>query len=363
MIIARLAAPALLLALAAAAPTHASAAEPPTPAAVFRETGKIVTDDGVNEQRLLKIGGIDQWVSIRGRHRANPILLILHGGPGFTLSPLDYAYMRTWEEYFTVVQWDQRGAGKTRVANDPAAVTPTLTVKRMVDDAEELTAWLRSNYAKDRIVLMGHSFGTILGVELAQRRPEWFSAYVGMGQFVAFQRNEALGYQQTLASARAAGNAKAVAELEAIAPFPDPQRPERNYQNLQVERRWLAEYDGYYWRRGTGSSDAVAAFSPTDTTADLAARRAGEGDSARQMWPELAGVDLTARNTFRVPVVFLQGRHDRGTSSTILGEWYQTLQAPSKTLVWFEESAHMPFEEEPGKLLVSLVEKVLPLAK
>ncbi|WP_091740435.1 alpha/beta fold hydrolase [Phenylobacterium immobile] len=363
MLFTRLAAPALLLGLCVLAPAASHAAEPSTPAAVFRETGRIVTDDGVNEQRLLKIGGIDQWVSVRGRHRTSPILLILHGGPGFTLSPLDFAYMRTWEEYFTVVQWDQRGAGKTRAANDPAVVTPPLTVKRMVDDAEELTAWLRSTYGKDRIAVMGHSFGTILGVELVQRRPEWFSAYVGMGQFVAFERNEALGYQQTLAAARAAGNVQAVAELESIAPFPDPRRPERNYEGLRIERRWLAEYDGYYWRRGTGTSDAVAAFSPNDTAADLAARRAGEGDSARQMWPELAMVDFTARNRFQAPVVFLQGRHDRGTSSTILAEWYETIQAPSKTLVWFEESAHMPFEEEPGKTLVSLVEKVLPLTR
>ena len=89
MIIARLAAPALLLALLALAPAPAIAAEPATPQAVFRETGRIVTDDGISEQRFLKIGGIDQWVSIRGRHRSNPILLIVHGGPGFTLSPLD----------------------------------------------------------------------------------------------------------------------------------------------------------------------------------------------------------------------------------------------------------------------------------
>lgn len=347
----------------AADPDPAHAAEPRSPNAVFGDVTRIVTPDGVQEDRLISVGGIQQRISIRGRHRDNPILLILHGGPGFTTAPVGYYYMRDWEEYFTVVHWDQRAAGKTYAANDPAAATTGLTVARMVDDAEGVAAYLRTTYHRDKIVLLGHSFGTILGVKLAQRRPDWFYAYVGMGQFVGFARNEALGYQQTLAAARAAGDAKAVAELEALAPFPDPDHPERNLKNLSVERRWLAAYDGYYWRNGFGHNGDISSFSPDDSADDLKARDAAMQLSTQALWSELGKVDLAPVTRFDCPLVFLQGRHDRGTSSTLLAAWYETLSAPSKQLIWFDDSAHMVFEEEPGKTLVSLVQTVLPLTR
>ncbi len=140
----------------------------PSPNDVFRTVQRIVTPDGIQEQRMLRVGGIDQWMSIHGLHRDNPILLFLHGGPGMTSIPASYYYIAPWEKYFTVVQWDQRGAGKTYLANSPAEVRPTMTIDRMVADAEESVSYLRKTYGRKRIVLMGHSWGTVLGVKLAQ---------------------------------------------------------------------------------------------------------------------------------------------------------------------------------------------------
>jgi len=328
------------------------------------ESARVLTGkDAIDQSGFVTIGGIKQWVSVRGRHRSNPILLVLHGGPAFTLSPVSYWYMRDWEEYFTVVQWDQRGAGKTYAANDPAVVRPTMSVDRLVEDGTELIRHLTKTYAKRKVVLFAHSFGTLLGVKLAQRHPELLYAYVGTGQFTDFQRSEALGYQQTLADAQAAHNEQAVRDLRKIAPFPDPVYPERNLQNLGIERRWLAEYGGYYWAGGVGHNGAIASLSPDYTADELKIRDEAQGFSDTLLWPELGRVNLMDRTRFRVPVIILQGRHDRGTSSALAAEWFARVKAPAKQLVWFEDSAHMTYEEEPGKMLVTLVERVLPLTR
>lgn len=319
--------------------------------------------DAVNEQGLVTIGGIPQWVSVRGRHRSKPLLLVLHGGPGFTLSPVSYHYMRDWEEHFTVVQWDQRGAGKTYAANDPKKIEATLSIDRMVADAQGLIGYLREKYQQDRIVLMGHSFGSLLGVKLAQRKPEWLHAYVGMGQVTDFERSEAEGYAATLAAAKADKNEKAVAALLAIAPFPDKKNPARNLENLGTERFWLATYGGYYRAGGFGHHEEISRSSPDYSAAELKTRDEAQGFSLKALWNEVSHISLMKATQFKVPVVILQGRHDRGTSSTLVDEWFATIEAPVKKLVWFEDSAHMVYEEEPGKTLVSLVNEVLPLVK
>jgi proline iminopeptidase len=321
------------------------------------------TPDAIDDQGLVPIGGIPQWVSVRGRHQSAPLLLFLHGGPGFTASPVSYYYMRDWEELFTVVQWDQRGGGKTYAASDPAQVKATMNVERMVTDAEELVTYLRQKYHKDRIVLMAHSFGTILGVKLAQRHPDWFFAYVGTGQFTDPQQSEAEGFAATLAAAKADKNDKAVAALEGIAPFPDREHPERNLQNLGVERFWLATYGGYYAAGGFGHNAEIAQKSPDYTATELKIRDEAQMFSLGLMWEELGRVNLMDATRFELPVFIFQGRHDRGTSAALAGKWFSTVKAPVKKLVWFEDSAHMVYEEEPGKLLVSLANDVLPLTK
>ena len=317
----------------------------------------------MEQQELVTIGGVPQWISIRARDRNAPILLVLHGGPGFTLSPVSDYYMRDWEEFFTVVQWDQRGAGKSYRREDREALAPTMTIERLVLDTEELIEHLRKRFKRDRVVLMAHSFGTILGVKLAQHRPDLLYAYVGMGQFVDFMRSEALGYKETLADARAEKNEEAIAQLEAIAPFPDPAHPERNMENLGIERRWLAHYGGYFRGGGEGHHHAVAQLSPTYSAADLGARQEAHNFIVEAMWAELGLVDLSDDLKFEVPVVIMQGRHDRGTSSALVKEWHAAVKAPYKKLVWFDDSSHMLYEEEPGRLLVALVKEVLPLTR
>ena len=187
---------------------------------IIAASRKIVSPNGVEELLSVPINGTTQWLSIRGRDRRNPILLVLHGGPGSPTMPAAYTFQNPWEDYFTVVEWDQRGAGKTYASNDPKAVAPTMTVEQMVSDGEEVVRYLQKTYGKKKIFLLGHSWGSLLGVELAQRHPEWFYAYLGVGQMVNMQKSEKIGYDFALEQAREHHNSEAEKELLAIAPYP-----------------------------------------------------------------------------------------------------------------------------------------------
>src|SRR5690606_24632712 len=149
---------------------------------IIADMRRIVADGGVERLEKVRIGGIDQWVSIRGNDRRNPVLLMLHGGPGWVSMPTSWYFQRGWEEYFTVVQWDQRGAGKTFVENDPEKIAPTMTRERMVEDTVEMVAWLRREFGKDKVFVLGQSWGSYLGLELAQRKPQWLPDNIGGGQ-------------------------------------------------------------------------------------------------------------------------------------------------------------------------------------
>src|SRR5580693_7394587 len=192
----------------------------PDVTSIIAASRKIVSPNGVDELLPLQINGSTQWVSIRGKDRRNPIILFLHGGPGSPTMPADYTFQTPWEDYFTVVQWDQRGAGKTYAANDPKTIDSTMTIEQMTEDAEEVVRYLQKHYDKKKVFLLGHSWGSVLGVRLAQRHPEWFYAYLGIGQMINTRRNEQDGYAFALSRARAQHNAVAEQELSALAPYP-----------------------------------------------------------------------------------------------------------------------------------------------
>lgn len=352
---------------ASTTPTPASVATTPAPpdtAAILRQLRHINTPDGIESMTTIELGGIRQWISVRGKHRGNPILLFVHGGPSLTSMPASYSYAAPWEEYFTVVQWDQRGAGKTYRENDPEKVRPTMTEARMLADAEELVTWLRKTYHQPKIVLVGHSWGSILGVQLAQKHPDWFYAYVGVGQVVNMQRSEALGYQATLAAAERDGNAKAVKALKDIAPYPDATLSgEKIFAKLGVDRTWLSWYGGYFHGQRQGNDPQLISMSPDYDAADSAARDAGSKFSVPLLWNELMATDFDRVTTFRCPVILFQGRHDLTVSATLAKQWFDALHAPVKKMIWFEDSSHILFEEAPGQFLVSLVNDVLPLTR
>lgn len=330
---------------------------------VIADLRKVVADGGIERLEKVRIGGIDQWVSIRGNDYRNPVLLMLHGGPGWVAMPTSWYFQRGWEEYFTVVQWDQRGAGKTYVANDPAHVAPTMTRERMIADSEEMVAWLRREFGKEKIFVLGHSWGSYLGLELAQRRPEWLHAYVGIGQVSDAPESERQGWAWTLQQARDDGNAEAVAELEALLPYAQGSTPVP-LEKLFKQRKWLNYYGGMVHNRRGGDAEAAAIkLSPEYTDQDVAGVWKGNDFSMQHLLSEVLTLDMSAVRELETPLFLFLGRHDYNVSSELAAHWFQTVKAPSKHLVWFEQSAHEVMIEEPGKTLLTLVQLVRPIAE
>lgn len=328
---------------------------------IIANSRRIVSPNGVEELVKVPIGGIDQWLSIRGKDRRNPILLVLHGGPASPSMPADYTYQSPWEDYFTVVQWDQRGTGKTYAANTEAQMAPGMTIEGMTDDAAKVVQYLQQHYGKQKIFLLGHSWGTVLGTRLAQQHPDWFYAYIGVGQVVNVRRNEEIGYDFALRSAKASGNATAIRELQAIAPYPGTTPV--TLQRLGVRSKWEMYYGGLtYGRQDYRFVSDAEELSPDYSEKDLDAIGKGSVFTIGHLMQPLLAVDFDNDVHFGCPVLLFVGQHDETTSHELAEQWFGKLQAPSKHLVIFADSAHMVMQEQPGRFLVHLVTDALPLA-
>lgn len=358
---------ALLIALA----VFALAADEPSPkppnrdeaTAIIANARKILTPNGVEQLRKVRIGGIEQWVSVRGTDRKNPVLLYIHGGPGYVSIPMSWWFTRGLEEYFTVVQWDQRGAGKTYLLTDPVKSVSTLTTDRMISDVEEMATWVRHEFGKDKIFVLGHSYGSFLGLKFAQRHPEWLYAYIGVCQSINGPENERRGWRFAMDAARHAGNSEAVHELESIAPYPPPGHPV-SIDDLYIQRKWVGYFGGVMAYRTNNLADAdLSKLSPDYTDQEIKHIWDGNKFSTPYLLPDLVAADLSKIDTLAVPLILFEGRHDKNVNSDIAAEWFEKVKAPDKHLIWFEHSGHMPMTEEPGKFLLSLVRYARPLAE
>jgi pimeloyl-ACP methyl ester carboxylesterase len=323
---------------------------------------KIVSPNGIDEQIKLHINGIDQWVTIRGRDLRNPVLLLLHGGPASPDMPLAWTFESPWEDYFTVVEWDQRGAGKTYASNTEAQMAPGMSIDGMTDDAAQVADYLRHRFHKDKIFLMGHSWGSVLGVELAQRHPEWFYAYISVGQVVNMYKNEEDGYAFALREAKAHNNAEAVKALQSIAPYPG--KNGMTLAHIGVRDQWEMHYGGLaYGRKDFQFAADAWSLSPDYSESDLHAIDNGSLFSLKHLLKPLSEVDFDHTTRFGCPVVMFVGAHDNTTSHTLGVRWFDKIQAPSKRLVIFADSAHMIMLEQPGRFLVHLIDDALPYAQ
>ncbi|WP_328707259.1 alpha/beta fold hydrolase [Citreicoccus inhibens] len=348
---------------------HAQAEEAPGPhgraeaTKIIADLRRVVAPEGTERTEKIRIGGIDQWVSVRSRDLRNPVLLVLHGGPGWVAMPTSWYVTHGWDEFFTVVQWDQRGAGKTYVANNPATVTPTLTVERLNADAEEVVQWARATFGKEKIFILGHSWGSLLGLTLANKHPEWFHAYIGVGQAVDARESERRGWAWAMEQARAAKNEEAIRDLDSLAPYGVGKEPIA-LKDIGLQRRWLNFFGGAAYRRLDASFEGAASnLSPEYTDEDIRQMWKAEELSVEKLLPAILTADLSHVKRLKTPLLLLLGRHDRNVSATVAAEWFAGVKAPSKKLIWFEQSAHEVMAEEPGKVLLSLVRDARPFAE
>lgn len=295
----------------------------------------------VAELARVPIGGIQQTLLLRGHDVCRPVLLVLHGGPGGSAMPLAHHFTGLLEQHFVVVHWDQRGAGKSYSPDIPVE---SMTTARMVEDCREVASYLATRFGQPRILVLGHSWGTELGVLTVRRHPELFSAYVGVAQVVNKRRAEAISWQFALEGARRAGDHKAVARLEGM----QPPGYGGKVEDLLYQRRMVSRYGGVFFDPADDKRVFMKYFESHEySLADLRRLKRGSSWSLNALWRDRIELDLIREvPSLEVPVLFLQGRADRVTPGELVQAWVDVLQAPSKRMVWFERSGHcLPFEE------------------
>jgi len=305
-----------------------------------------VTDDegrpvpgSVAELRKLKLGGVDQWILVRGYSRSNPVLLILHGGPGLPTMFLHRKFAKRLEKRFLVVHWDQRGAGKSYRRGIPAE---SLSAKRLLGDLEELVSHLRREFGDRKIYLLGHSWGSYLGIIFARRHPELLRAYIGVGQITDPDRAAEMADRFILERAREAGEQRAINQLGS--------------RGAVARQKWLLRMGGVLYGMNSYGPIIREAFAAPEYSF-LDALRVAPGfrfSSTHMKADALKGSVSDEVTELQVPVYFFQGRHDYVTPAALLQQYAAALKAPRKKIVYFERSAHYPFLEEPEKFAEAL---------
>jgi pimeloyl-ACP methyl ester carboxylesterase len=314
----------------------------------------VTTPNGIDEGMFVTVGGVEQWVTIRGQDRNNPVLLLLHGGPGNAFQSFTRRTFLDWEREFTFVQWDQRGAGKTFGRSGP--VDRAVTIERMVLDAAEVTEFVRGRLAKERVILVGLSWGSLLGVRLAKARPDLFYAYVGTGQVVNYRAGKVQAYTQLMAEARARHEEQAIRELEAIGP-----PPYDSTTKSAVHTRWANRYEPSMPSNWTLLSTVL--FESDASIQDLRNLRSGIRSSEDHFRGMMDGIDLPALGTdFDVPFFVFQGALDNVAPVAQVRPYIDSIRAPHKELVLLSDAGHNAIVTKSREFLRLLLERVRPLA-
>ena len=318
-------------------------------------------DAPVDEKGFVAIGGIEQWVTIKGDRCANPIILFISGGPGNPLSPYSDAVYGAWAREFTLVQGDPRGAGRTD-GRPPPAADVVLPIARLRADGAALAAYLAHRFGKRKVILWGSSWGSILGVHMAKARPDLFHAYLGTSQLVNFRENQRISYARLLAVVGASDDAASMAVLQGVGepPWTDP----RSFGKV---RRVIRKYEA---KVTTPAPDAwwtpAAEYRTPKAQADY---EAGE-DYSFLNFVGLKGdgmaskVDLPALGTdFAIPMFFVEGAQDLLATPDVAQRYYDSLTAPQKHLVVLERAGHDPNQDVVDAEYAILKERILPLVE
>ena len=316
----------------------------------FRSADGTVVPESVAVMERTELGGVPQSIWIRGLDRSAPLLVLLHGGPGASESALFRHFDAELERHFVVVYWDQRGAGRSYA---PALPPSSLTIGRMLHDLDELVDQLRVRFGERRVVLLAHSWGTVLGTLYAHACPAKVALYAGTGQIVSKREGDRRARAFALAAAHARDDRAAIEALQRI----DVDRP--TVDDLFALSR-AVERTGGTFHAGLSTGKLLLAALSTDEAGllDLALFGRGNRFSHEALLGEFAAVDLTPLRRFDVPVVLLLGRHDMVTPSALAEEWFDRVEAPAKRLVWFERSAHNAPFEEPARFVKAVKEIV-----
>jgi len=331
---------------------------PENPASDGSYTERIYSENGIASLEEIELGGAMQWILIRGYDTSNPLLIFLHGGPGSAcIFYAKYAFGGI-EENFTVVTWDQRGCGKSYNENiDPN----TLTYDQLHADTHELIQKMMQRFGVDKIFLMGLSWGSVLGINMATQYPELLHAYIGAGQVVHTQRGAHLALQKTLEKANELNDPEAIDTLSQI---PDDETILNHTGTISY---YLEKY-------GFGDIHNLETYNEILPIFIATPEYTEENRSNDDAWEALyrnapvytdndwfIELDYISQITsLQIPVYFLAGRYDYKTPSSLVEEFYNNIQAPKKNMFWFDNSAHIPFLEERAPFHASMINTILP---
>lgn len=308
----------------------------------------------IDEMEYIDMNGVRQCVSIRAANDRAPLLLYLHGGPGDAALPLVLKYNKELENYFTVVVWEQRGAGKSyyKFREDE-----NLTISTFVEDAHALVKILLSRFKQDKLYLVGHSWGSVIGLKFIQKYPELIHTYIGCGQVINMKKSMRLSYEFALEKNIYGGKRKAVEKLKAIdCSYTSPTW----LSDLLYVTKQVVKHKGSLYGK-TNYNRFVLNFilSSKYGLRDLIHHPKGSLQSIQYLWQKLMTVDFEPIKAFGVPVVFVEGRHDYHVSSKIAEEYFQTIETP-KQFYWFEHSCHFPQWSEADKfnrIIIGLLDR------
>jgi pimeloyl-ACP methyl ester carboxylesterase len=315
---------------------------------------RITSVNGIDDGRFLRVNGMDEWVTLRGENRDNPVVLFLHGGPSEANSPF-VGFFRPFEKDYVFVQWDQPGAGKTFIR--AGARRPKLTLEGIADDGVAVAERLQAMFHGRRIILVGQDWGGLVGLEMIRKRPDLFEAFFGTGQIVSWLGEQTPQYEGTLRRAAAAQDQKTLDGLAKVGAPP--------YRSLVAYRRFGDYFEPYKSRQdqaAVGRLRAALYFSPQLSWPQMfgwgKALRSGEDE----LTPTLMDIDLRkADSRFQVPVFFIQGADDSITPTSMIAAWLPGVQAPAKHLDVVPGAGHMVMWEKPQAFL-ALMSQDLKLA-
>ena len=303
-------------------------------------TAPIPAPNAVATLEQVTLGGMEQWVLIRGEDRNNPVLLWLHGGPGSAQMPVAHAFNSDLEKDFIVAHWDQRGAGKS---NPRDFDENTMTIEQYIQDAHELTLYLKQKYNQDKIYLLGHSWGTQFGILLAQAYPEDYYAYIGVSQVVDPLRNDELSWSWLAAQVNAGGSENDQKSLQELGNPPFLEHDQYVSFAKMVDAFGGGTDIPFSWL------GLAALAAPEYTLRDYIAWFNGANRGSGPMWDSTLDFNLIEDvPRLEIPAYFLMGVNDHNTDPSLVQEYLETLEAPHKDIILFENAAHTPFFSQPS---------------
>ncbi len=308
-------------------------------------------DGGINESMYVDINGTKQWINIYGQDKNNPVLLYLHGGPGSSTSIIDHAFTRKWSDVYTVVTWDQRGCGKSYATSK----TETLTAELMMEDGKEMTEFLLKYMGKDKITLLGHSWGSLYGANLALEYSDLYDAFIGTGQFIDPKENEQRLYDA--AQEWSKGDEEGKYLLSQWSP-----ENESSMEALQARNATLERYGYGMMKDGTDYNVAAAVlFNPNYTIKDYVHYLT---NGSKEFMPyldffanELSKMSLLGRYDYLVPYYNINGDMDYQTNYWLACEYFENVNAPKKEMLVMENATHGLLESRSAEF-ADLVHKI-----